>query len=78
MIKRVTCKEEQRQFYLIGIAPPVLVCTRVITLSSLSPSAKKTGKPLERWNICKQTKEPKGFCQFEIIINLLISSFRII
>ena len=40
MIKRVTCKEERRQFYLIGIAPPVLVCTRVITLSSLSPSAK--------------------------------------
>ena len=45
MIKRVTCKEEQRQFYVIVIAPPVLVCTRVITLSSLSPSAKKQVNP---------------------------------
>ena len=28
--------------------------------------------------ICKKTSQPKGYFQFEIIINVLVSSFRFI
>ena len=36
------------------------------------------GWPWKRWNIFGQTMETKGFFQFEIIINGLVSSFRFI
>ena len=35
-------------------------------------------KPLQRWNIFVKIMDSKGFFQFEIIINVLASSFRFI
>ena len=42
------------------------------------PSGAVGNKPLKRWNISVQTIATKGFYQFEISKNVLVSSFRFV